>query len=183
MKHLAISWNWRMVDHDTVKIGPYVLESTPYYFELMWREWWSWRKWYLPPWSLKGKTILDVGAGCGETALFYYHHGASRVIAVEPQASLISVLKRNRDQNRWDMEIVEGPFDLSMLNRHFDLMKMDGEGCEVLLLNLDSVPTCAIEVHDQVTVDHLVERFGMKVLPQKENWILQNFGEQSKCSQ
>jgi hypothetical protein len=172
-----------MVNHDTVKIGPYVLESTPYYFELMWREWKSWKNWYLPPWSLKGKTILDVGAGCGETALFYYRHGASRVIAVEPQAPLTPVLKKNRERNRWDMEIVEGPFDTSMLGRSFDFMKMDGEGCETLLLNLDSIPACAIEVHDRVTVDRLVEKFGMKVFPQKENWILQNFGGQSKPSQ
>jgi predicted nicotinamide N-methyase len=105
-----------MVGKDTVKIGPYLLELTPYYFELLWREWQSWKSWYLPPWSLKGKTVLDVGAGCGETALFYYLHGASRVIAIEPQSSLTHLLRKNMARNNWDMEVVEGLFQMPMLD-------------------------------------------------------------------
>ena len=169
-----------MVGDDIVKIGPYKLELTPYYFELLWREWRSWKNWYLPPWSLKGKTVLDVGAGCGETALFYYLHGASRVIAIEPETSLVPLLRGNMSRNKWDMKVVEGPFDLSMLDWNFDFMKMDGEGCETELLTANSIPPCAIEVHDKVTVHGLKERFGMDILPQKENWIIQNFVQRSK---
>lgn len=179
LKHLAISWNWKFVDGNSVKIGPYVLELTPYYFELLWREWQAWKNWYLPPWSLKGKVVLDVGAGCGETALFYYLHGAKRVIAVEPQASLTALLKTNMTRNKWNMEIVEGPFQLSILQRDFDFMKMDGEGCEDLLLKTDRLPSCAIEVHDEAVLNRLTGRFELKVLPQKENWIVQNFSEHS----
>ena len=163
------------MDGNSVKIGRYVLETTPYYFELLWREWQAWKNWYLPPWSLNGKTVLDVGAGCGETALFYYLHGAERVIAVEPQASLTALLKTNMARNKWNMEIVEGPFQLSILQRNFDFMKMDGEGCEDLLLKADSLPPCAIEVHDEAVLNRLTGRFELKVLPQKENWIVQNF--------
>jgi len=177
LKHLAISWNWKMVGNDTVEIGPHSLELTPYYFELLWREWRSWRNWYLPPWSLKGKTVLDVGAGCGETALFYYHNGAKKVIAIEPQPALVSLLRGNMSRNSWDMQIVEGPFQKSMLEWNFDFMKMDGEGCEALLLEASSLPPCAIEVHDRVFVDSLRGRFGLEVLPQKDNWILQNFAQ------
>jgi ribosomal protein L11 methylase PrmA len=168
-----------MMNENTVKIGPYSLELTSYYFELLWREWQSWKNWYLPPWSLKGKTVLDVGAGCGETALFYYYHGASRVIAIEPQPSLVPLLRRNMSRNKWDMKIVEGQFQTSMLEWSFDFMKMDGEGCEAQLLTEDSLPPCAIEVHDKVVVNGLKERFGMDVLPQKENWILQYFVQRS----
>jgi hypothetical protein len=164
-----------MVDKDTVKIGPFVLELTPYYFELLWREWRSWKNWYLPPWSLKGKTVLDVGAGCGETALFYYAHGAGKVIAIEPDSTLGPLLSRNMAHNKWDMQVVERPFDVSMLEWPFDFMKMDGEGCEAQLLKVNSIPPCAIEVHDKIAVDSLSERFAMDILPQKENWILQNF--------
>ncbi|OLC62733.1 hypothetical protein AUH73_03925 [archaeon 13_1_40CM_4_53_4] len=178
MKHLAISWNWKMVGKDTVEIGQYTLELTPYYFELLWREWRSWKNWYLPPWSLKGKTVIDIGAGCGETALFYYHHGAKTVIAIEPEPSLVSVLRRNMARNKWDMQLVDGPFERSMLEWNFDFMKMDGEGCEALLLDAKSLPPCAIEVHERVFVDGLKERFGLEVLPQKDNWILQNFTQQ-----
>jgi len=175
LKHLAISWRWKFVDENVVKIGPYVLELTPYYFELLWREWQAWKSWYLPPWSLGGKTVLDVGAGCGETSLFYYYHGAKKVIAVEPQASLTPLLKTNMVRNNWNMEIVEGPFQPSMLEWDFDFMKMDGEGCEDLLLNADRLPACAIEVHAEAVLDRLKGRFELKVLPQKENWIVQNF--------
>ena len=177
LKHLAISWNWKIVNENFVKIGPYVLEVTPYYLELLWREWQAWKSWYLPPWSLSGKTILDVGAGCGETALFFYHHGAKKVIAVEPEASLIPILKRNMTRNEWNMEIVEAQFESSMLDWKFDFMKMDGEGSEDALVTARSLPPCAIEVHHKAVLDTLVERFGLRVLAQKENWIVQNFLE------
>jgi len=177
LKHLAISWNWKMVGNDSVKIGPYELELTPYYFGLLWREWRAWKNWYLPPWSLAGKTVLDVGAGCGETALFYDLHGASRGIAIEPQTSLVPLLRKNMSRNKWDMKVVEGPFDLSMLDWSFDFMKMDGEGCEALLLDSSFLPPCAIEVHSRVFVESLRGRFGLEVLPQKDNWILQNFAQ------
>jgi hypothetical protein len=166
-----------MVDSDRVRIGPYVLEATPYYFELLWREWRAWKHWYLPPWSLEGKTVLDVGAGCGETALFYYCHGARKVIAVEPQAALTALLRDNKSRNGWNMEIVAGPFQASMLGWTFNFMKMDGEGCEAQLLNVDSLPPCAIEVHDRDITEQLEARFRLRTLPQKTNWILQNFSE------
>jgi precorrin-6B methylase 2 len=169
-----------MVDDNTVKIGPYVLELTPYYFELLWREWQAWKNWYLPPWSLKGKTVLDVGAGCGETALFYYYHGAKKVIAVEPQAVLAPFLKRNMTRNEWDMQIVEGRFQLSMLEWDFDFMKMDGEGVENMLLRAESLPPCAIEVHNRIVTDTLARRFQLRVLAQKGTWIVQNFVERKR---
>ena len=73
------------------------------------------------------------------------------------------------------MDIVEGPFQTSMLEWTFDFMKMDGEGCEKLLFEVDRLPPCAIEVHEQMVVDRLTERFDLTVLPQKDNWIVQNF--------
>ncbi len=175
LKHLAISWNWKFVEENVVKIGPFVLELTPYYFELLWREWQAWKNWYLPPWSLKGKTILDVGAGCGETALFYYRHGARKVIAVEPEVSLTSILERNAARNDWNMRIVGASFEPSMLEWDFDFMKMDGEGCENTLVTARSLPPCVIEVHDGTVLENLRRRFGLTVLPQRENWVAQNF--------
>lgn len=166
-----------MVSDNQVRIGSNLLEVTPYYMELLWREWRAWSTWYLPAWSLRGRTVLDVGAGCGETALFYYHHGASRVIAVEPEPSLVPLLRKNKDHNRWNMEIVERPFDTSMLSWTFDFMKMDCEGCETLLLKVASLPPCAIEVHEEQTFRKLREAFGLEVLTQKGNWILRNPGE------
>jgi len=50
-----------------------------------------WHKHYLPV----GRTVLDVGAGCGETALFYLKHGAQRVICIEGDEKALELLSRN----------------------------------------------------------------------------------------
>src|SRR5205807_10161600 len=41
-----------------------------------------WRPAYLDR-SVERKTVVDIGAGCGETARFYLLHGAKSVLAVE----------------------------------------------------------------------------------------------------
>jgi SAM-dependent methyltransferase len=48
-----------------------------------------WHRIYLPQTGLENKTVLDVGAGNGETAQFYLNHGAKHVIAIEPEADLL----------------------------------------------------------------------------------------------
>lgn len=58
------------------------LALTSEHFRLLLLEVGDWKKHYLPV-DIKGKTVLDVGAGCGETALFYFMNGARKVIAVE----------------------------------------------------------------------------------------------------
>jgi SAM-dependent methyltransferase len=44
-----------------------------------------WHRAYLP---IRG-TVLDIGAGNGETAFFYLKHGANHVICIEPEATLL----------------------------------------------------------------------------------------------
>jgi tRNA G37 N-methylase Trm5 len=50
-----------------------------------------WHRDYLPV----GPTVLDVGAGCGETALFYLKHGAKRVVCIEGDEKALELLERN----------------------------------------------------------------------------------------
>jgi 2-polyprenyl-3-methyl-5-hydroxy-6-metoxy-1,4-benzoquinol methylase len=78
-------------------------------------EWKVWEKYYIPHFSLQGKTILDVGAGCGETALLFFLHGAYKVIAVEPNVKAVECLKENMERNDWNVEIVAEPFSLEHL--------------------------------------------------------------------
>ena len=54
-----------------------------------------WHRVYLPPDGVRGKEVLDLGAGCGETAQFYLLHGAKRVISVECDPSCLEMLRRN----------------------------------------------------------------------------------------
>lgn len=51
----------------------------------------QWHADYLPA----GKTVVDLGAGCGETAHFYMMHGAERVIAIESDQDAYALLVEN----------------------------------------------------------------------------------------
>lgn len=123
------------------------------------KEWYAeWEMHYLPRWPVAGKTILDIGAGFGETAAFYFSHRALKVICVEPSEAC-SILSRNAVTNGWNCEVLNEHFALDHLRYGFDFMKMDCEGCESLLLDYGRVDfPCAIEVHNRRVLDGLVEK-------------------------
>jgi len=128
-----------------------ILKLLPYYARTTLLEANSvWEKYYLPPMSLRGKTVLDAGAGCGETAAFYLAHGASKVIAVETEESCCDLMRSNASENSMDVQILNCPFDEDVfLSQPFDFAKIDVEGAEKCLLTLDEVnKPCVLEVHD-----------------------------------
>jgi hypothetical protein len=49
----------------------------------------DWETFYLPV-NVKGLTVLDVGAGEGETARFYLEHGAKKLFALNPTTTLLN---------------------------------------------------------------------------------------------
>ena len=145
--------SWKLVEHtdDTVslEVGGQTVRLPQRHARMTITEWYPvWMRFYLPDFDLSGKTILDVGAGAGETALLYYLNGAKSVIAVEPDPVMVSLLRENAATNGWDIEVIQDSFSLAYLDRPFDFMKMDCEGCEGLLLGqpIPNVP-CMIEVH------------------------------------
>lgn len=69
------------------------LELLPLHRGLLRTELAEWHDYYLP--IAEGSTVLDVGAGCGETARFYLMHGAARVIAIESDPAAYRCLLRN----------------------------------------------------------------------------------------
>ncbi len=79
----------------------------------------EWHDVYLPPGGLKG-TVLDLGAGCGETVYFFLAHGATHVIAVEPHPTAIRHLAHNYG-NDPRVTIVPHPADF---------IKIDVDGAE-----------------------------------------------------
>ena len=110
--------------------------------------WEVWRKCYLPKFSLEGKTVLDVGAGCGETAMLFFMHGAEKVVAVEPDSKAVECLRENIERNKWNVEVIPECFSLEHLKLQFDYMKMDCEGCEEMLLHIPELnKPSVIEVH------------------------------------
>jgi SAM-dependent methyltransferase len=107
----------------------------------------EWRRFYLPSFPLKGLTVLDIGAGEGETARFFLEHGAAKIICIEPNRKSFQFLKLNAQQH--NLDIYHKPFTLSDLSLPHNYMKMDIEGYEEELLTLPQRPKipCVIEVH------------------------------------
>lgn len=121
-----------------------------------------WERFYLPT-SIKGRTILDIGGGCGETALFYFHWGASSVICVEKDKDAARLAKKNLAG--FSATVLNEPFSRSHLDIPHDFMKMDIEGTETLLLSYDGeLKPCVIECHDPKTEEGLRERFRLKMV-------------------
>jgi SAM-dependent methyltransferase len=113
----------------------------------------DWEIFYLPV-NVKGLTVLDIGAGEGETARFYFNHGAKKVICIEPDDESFKLLLLNA-KNR-AMQCYHKTFDLSDLLLNFDVLKMDIEGYEEALLTIPKLTKpCIIEVHGL----QLVKRF------------------------
>jgi predicted RNA methylase len=112
---------------------------------LFFTEFENWKQNYIP-FPLKDKTVLDVGAGEGETALFFLLHGAKKVICVEPDPKCFGNLLCNA--SRFNIIPVLSPFNLTMLDSFsFDFMKMDIEGYEESLLTVDLDRPAVVEIH------------------------------------
>jgi hypothetical protein len=142
------------------------LAMLPPYVHIMLSQWRFWHDTYMiKGFDMKGKVVLDGGAGCGETAFFYLLNGARKVICVEVNKEAIPYLYKNKESGL-NIEVVEGPFTLDMLNRYRpDFLKMDCEMCERELLKLDKldIPT-VIETHDEETHQALMNKFGLKLI-------------------
>jgi hypothetical protein len=151
------------------------------YASIMGEELPMWEKNYLPV-SVKGKTVLDVGAGCGETSAFYIAHGASKVVAIEPDKRAYSLLVKNVKANSLNVLPIRKPFELSDLLIPHDLLKIDAEGAEVALLDYQgSLGECVIEAHTiGINGVHLgpviAGKFGLRVVRKlgrnEDIWLL-----------
>jgi SAM-dependent methyltransferase len=127
---------------------------------------WEWRKWrrdYLPPFSLQGKTVLDIGAGSGETAYLYASSGAKEIVCIETSPSEAALIQENSKNLGWNTTVLCEPFKLEHLAmRKFDFAKVDCEGCESILLSLPEVTVpMAVESHSTSITEGL-EKKGFK---------------------
>ena len=147
----------------SVKCGASTVRLLPEYFLLLMKEWPIWEKFYRPRFSLIGKTVLDVGAGNGETIAFYLLHGAEKVISIESDNRNVEIIRENARRNRWNAVIINERFGLSQIPEDLDFMKVDVEGAENELLKLDSLPApCVIETHSPELRDSFISKFRMR---------------------
>ena len=145
-----------------VKTGKYTLKLNRRKAALMVSEWSLWNDYYIPPSGIVGKTILEVGAGCGESAALLFEKGAKRAVCVERSSEEVAYLRENVKANGWNVEIVPTAFNLSLLTDEFNLVRMDCEGCEAELLRLDKLPNVIAEVHTEELKRKFLER-GLRV--------------------
>jgi tRNA G37 N-methylase Trm5 len=116
-------------------------------------------KYYIPPGGLQGKTVLDIGAEEGCTALFFFKHGAKRVICIESRPEAYANLKKNAEALKWDAVVINDVFKVEHLNYDVDFIKMNIEGYEAIILDLPipKVPM-VVEVHGLWLVDQFTNR-------------------------
>ncbi|MGA2573324.1 MAG: hypothetical protein ABSF36_03820 [Candidatus Methanomethylicaceae archaeon] len=116
-------------------------------------------KYYIPPIDLKDKTVLDVGAEEGCTALFFFKHGAKKVICIEPQPEAFANLKKNAEALKWNAILINDVFKLDHLSLDVNFIKMNIEGYEALILDqpIPKIPM-VMEVHGLWLVDEFVKR-------------------------
>ncbi len=105
----------------------------------------SWKKHYLPI-SLRNLTVLDIGAGEGETARLFLDNGAAKVICIEPSYEAFIILRRNAVSH--PIVPINKSFEMSdLVTQSFDFLKMDIEGYEECLLGTKLSCPAVIEVH------------------------------------
>jgi SAM-dependent methyltransferase len=151
------------------------------FFVILATEWKTWEKYYLPAFSLSEKTVLDVGAGCGETAFFYLLYGARKVVAIEPDRRASECLKENAKRNNWNVEIIPEAFKLEHLKIPHDFMKMDIEGYEKELLKASITKPCIVEVHSNELRRKLEEKGFQRTYTSKKDKHLIFFTPKSEA--
>jgi hypothetical protein len=140
---------------------------------MMLYEWKTYTTCYAPRgFDFHGKTVLDVGAGEGETLELYRLMGAKRFICVEPDPLRAARLRENSSRNGWDAEIHEEPFSPKFLEREFDFMKMDCEGCERILIGTPMAFPCVLETHGSSTTEAFLKMKGFSVVKASSNAAL-----------
>lgn len=116
---------------------------------------------YLPPGGVKGKIVLDVGAGCGETAKYFLEQGARAVYAVENNQEALTYLRLNAEGRAIHVE-PEAFQPFKQILGQLDLVKLDIEGYEINLLTwLEAYPKAnlniVLEVHSVWMRDRFLE--------------------------
>jgi predicted rRNA methylase YqxC with S4 and FtsJ domains len=108
-------------------------------------------KYYLPNFSLKGLTVLDVGACCGETAWYFFKHGAKKVVCIEILEDRVKMIEANKKTLGLNIDVVGEAFKPEHLQIPHDFIKVDIEGAETLLLPyVSSLKPCVVEAHGEV---------------------------------
>lgn len=116
--------------------------------------------------SYSNKIVLDIGADYGSTAKFFLRKGCKKVIAVEPELFLFHQLYKSASLKVTPIRLLvtdKRDFE-TLINLGADIVKVDCEGCEKFLLDVDDlifkkVKEYVIEIHNSSTLKAFQEKF------------------------
>ncbi len=84
--------------------------------------------------DVKGKTVIDIGAGTGDTAIYFMLNGAKKVYAFEPLQGRYNAAMENVSANKIEgIELIQkaaGSLDDIVAGKEDLVLKVDCEGCE-----------------------------------------------------
>lgn len=135
----------------------------PKYATIVVTEFADWDTHYCPPFSLKNRTVIDVGAGCGETIMYYALKGCRNFIAIEPNPCYADLLMKNSERNCLTVKVHNDIFRKEHLEEQFDFMKCDCEGGESILLQQEKCKPVSLEVHGDELRKKFMKR-GFKIV-------------------
>lgn len=137
------------------------LELLPEYEKIVDGELEFWHSVYLPanrPDALKDRVVVDLGAGCGETAFFFLKHGARFVYCFESDPAVQRVLDKNYGDNP----------RVLVLRERVDFIKVDIEGDEENMVVESHFP--ASWKHTSSTTWRLVRVRGIAGILNRYSW-------------
>ena len=140
------------------------------YANIVIHEFTKWTRDYKFPSSLKNRTILDIGAGCGETIFYFAIKGCRNFIAVEPNTQCADLLRKNAENNSLNVKVYNDIFRKSHLNENFDFIKCDCEGGESILLEQEISKPISLEVHGLDLIKKFQEKHFKKVTNPNDNY-------------
>jgi len=143
---------------------------------------------YKPLMDIRGVDVVDVGAFCGDSSIYFALLGAGRVIAAEPDKHLFEELVENIRVNKLEDRVIPlntaigdsyNEVRLSEIVEKYNikrgLLKMDCEGCEYdVILNDYS----AVRVFDEVVFEYHEFATGIK-----RTLLLEKLGQDYNCTE
>ena len=168
------------IDDKHVVIGKNGLEFIllQEYANILIHEFIDWHRDYKFPSTLKNKTIMDIGAGCGESIFYFALKGCRNFIAVEPNTQCANLLRKNAKNNSLNVKVYNDIFRKNHLDEPFDFIKCDCEGGESILLEQEISKPISLEVHGLDLIKKFQEKHFKTVTNASDNspiCIMRNF--------